>query len=247
MTGYQFDRAYKNLTKEEKEELDARDKAAVHSNPASVFEAGVPLALATGGMSNVGDFLKNLRLAVEAGLPAEEALKALTVNPATIFGVADVVGTLEPGKIANLTVVSGDIFTDEDSYVAHVFVDGRKETFEKPKAPSAGGGGTVGGSWAVTLSIMGEAAEGTFNLTQEGEAVTGELSVEDQSIEFEGTFSEGTLEMTGSIPEMGAVTLTATVEGDEMTGSLSLGPLGTADFTGKRNPGEPTGERRAGR
>ena len=77
---------------------------------------------------------------MEAGLPAEEALKALTINPATIFGVADVLGTLEPGKIANLTVTSGDIFTDEEAYVAHVFVDGRKETFEKPKPPSAGGG-----------------------------------------------------------------------------------------------------------
>ena len=52
VTGYQFDRAYKNLTEEEKEELDSRDEAAVQSNPAAVFEAGVPLALATGGMSS---------------------------------------------------------------------------------------------------------------------------------------------------------------------------------------------------
>jgi imidazolonepropionase-like amidohydrolase len=247
VTGYQFDRAYRNLTKEEKEELDARDEAAVQSNAAAVFETGVPFALATGGMSSVGDFLKNLRLAVEAGLPAEEALKALTINPATIFGVADVVGTLEPGKIANLTVTSGDIFTDEEAYVAHVFVDGRKETFEKPKPPAAGGGGVAGGSWTVTLSIMGESAEGTLTLTQEGEAVTGELSVSGQTTELEGTFTEGSLDLKGSIPDMGAITLKATIEGDEMSGSLGLGPMGTADFTGKRNPGDATGERRAGR
>jgi imidazolonepropionase-like amidohydrolase len=247
VTGYQFDRAYKNLTKEEKEELDDRDKAAIHSNPASVFQAGVPLALATGGMSDPSDFVKNLRLAVEAGLPAEEALKALTITPATIFGVADVLGTLEPGKIANLTVTSGNIFTDGEAYVAHVFVDGRKETFEKPKPPSEGGGGAVGGSWTVTMSFGGESAEGTFVLTQEGETVTGELSVEGQSIDFEGTYTEGELEMTGSIPEMGAVSLTATIEGDEMKGSLTLGPLGTADFTGKRDPGDLTGEGRVGR
>ena len=247
VTGYQFDRAYRNLTKEEKEELDERDKKAVHSNPASVFQAGVPMALATGGMSNVGDFLENLRLAVEAGLPADEALRALTITPATLFGVAEVLGTLEPGKIANLTVTSGDIFTDEEAYVAHVFVDGRKESFEKPKPPSAGGGGAVGGMWAVTMSIMGESAEGTLVLTQDGETVTGELTVEDQSIDFEGTHTEGNLELTGSIPEMGAVKLTATIEGDEMKGSLALGPLGTADFTGKRDPGDLAGERRAGR
>ena len=94
---------------------------------------------------------------------------------------------------------------------------------------------------------MGEAAEGDFDLTQEGEAVTGELDVEGMTMEFEGTFTEGKLELKGSIPEMGAVTLTATVEGDEMKGSLVLGPMGSADFTGKRNPGDAAGERRVGR
>ena len=247
VTGYQFDRAFRNLTKEEKEELDSRDKAAVHSNPAAVFNSGVPFALATGGMQSVGDFLKNLRLAVEAGLPADEALKALTINPATIFGVADVLGTLEPGKIANLTVTNGDIFTDEEAYVAHLFVDGRKETFEKPKPPAEGGGGAAGGSWTLTLSLAGESTEGSLELTQDGETVTGELSAEGQAIEFEGTFTDGKLELKGSIPEMGAVTLTATVEGDEMKGSLGLGPMGNADFTGKRKPGDRTRERRVGR
>jgi imidazolonepropionase-like amidohydrolase len=247
VTGHQFDRAYRNLTKEEKEELDNRDKAAVQSNPAAVFETGVPFALATGGMSSPGNFLKNLRLAVEAGLPADEALKALTINPANIFGVANVLGSLEQGKIANLTVTSGDIFSDEEAWVAHVFVDGRKETFEKPKPPSAGGGsGGAAGSWTVSVSMMGESAEGTLELTQEGEAVTGDLAVEGQSIELEGTFGEGTLEMTGSIPDMGSITLTATVEGDEMSGSIVLGPMGSAEFTGKRKPGDATGERRAG-
>ena len=247
VTGYPFDRAFRNLTKEEKEELDSLDEAAVHSNPAAVFETGVPLALATGGMSDVGDFLENLRLAVEAGLPADEALRALTINPATIFGVAEVMGTLEPGKIANLTVTKGDIFTDEEAWVAHVFVDGRKETFEKPKPPSSGGDGSAGGSWTVTLSFGGESVEGELNLTQEGETVTGELTVEGESTEFEGTFTEGELELTGSNPDIGTITLTATVEGDEMNGSLGLGPMGTADFTGQRNPGNLTGERRVGR
>jgi len=248
VTGYQFDRAFRNLTKEEKEELDSLDKAAIHSNPAAVFRTGVPFALATGGMQSVGDFLKNLRLAVEAGLPAEEALKALTINPATIFGVADVMGTLEPGKIANLTVTSGDIFTDEEAFVAHLFVDGRKETFEKPKPPSSGGGdGDAGGSWTITLSFGGESVEGNLDLTQEGETVTGELEVEGQSTKFDGTFIEGELELTGSNPDIGTITLTATIEDDEMNGSLALGPMGTADFTGKRNPGRATGERRVGR
>jgi hypothetical protein len=246
VTGYQFDRAFRNLTDEEKKELDDRDRAAIHSNPAAVFETGVPFALATGGMSSPNSFLKNLRLAVEAGLPPEEALKALTVNPATIFGVADVLGTLEPGKIANLTVTHGDVFTNEAAWVSHVFVDGRKETFERPRAPSSGGGGAVGGSWAVSVSVGGEAAEGTLELALEGGTVTGELTIEGMSISMEGTFAEGALELRGSVPDMGAITLTATVAGDEMSGSMGLGPMGTADLTGTRNPGDTADERRVG-
>ena len=246
VTGYQFDRAYRNLAKEKKEELDSLDKAAVHANAAAVFETGVALALATGGMQSVSKFLDNVRLAVAAGLPAEEALKALTITPATVFGVAEAMGTLEAGKIANLTVTRGDIFNDEEAWVAHVFVDGRKDTFDKPKPPSAVPGG-AGGSWTVTLSFGGESVEGSLEITQEGEDVTGELSVEGMTTNFEGTFSEGAVEMTGSIPDMGTVTLTATLEGDEMKGSLGLGPMGTADFTGTRDPGNQTGERRVGR
>jgi len=248
VTGYPFDRAYKNLTAEEKKALDDRDKAAVHGNAAAVFRAGVPLALATGGMGSPNDFLKNVRLAVAAGLPADEALKALTITPAGIFGAADVLGTLEPGKIANLTVTHGDVFTDEDAYVAHVFVDGRKESFEKPKATAAGGGsGTAAGSWSVSVSLGGEAAEGTMELTQDGEAVTGTLSVQGQTLDFAGTIVAGALELAGSIPDMGSVTLSATIEGDRMTGSLSLGPMGSAALTGTRKPGDTAYERRAGR
>jgi imidazolonepropionase-like amidohydrolase len=248
VTGYPFDRAYKNLTDEEKKALDERDRQAVHGNAAAVFQAGVPLALATGDMSSPSSFLRNVRLAVEAGLPAEEALKALTLNPATIFGVAEVLGTLEPGKIANLTVTHGDVFTEEEAYVSHVFVDGRKETFEKPRAPAAGGGsGMAAGSWTVNVSLGGEAVAGTLELTQEGEVVTGTLSVQGQTVDLAGTIEAGALEMTGSIPDMGSVTLSATIEGDRMTGSLGLGPMGSASLTGTRSPGNAGPERRAGR
>ena len=247
VTGYPFDRAFKNLTEDEKKALDERDRAAIHGNPAAVYRAGVPFALATGGMSDPNSFLKNVRLAVEAGLPPEEALKALTIHPATIFGVADVLGTLGTGKIANLTVTHGDIFADDEAYVAHVFVDGRKESFDKPKPPAAGGSGAAAGSWTVTVSVGGESAEGTLDLTQEGESVTGVLSIQGMTMDFAGTISAGSLEMTGSIPEMGSTTLTATIAGDAINGSIGLGPMGTAAFSGTRSPGGNATERRVGR
>lgn len=247
VTGYQFDRAFKNLTEEQKEELDERDKAAIHGNAAAVLQSGAPLALATSGMSNPGNFLKNLRLAVAAGLASEEALKALTITPATLFGVDRALGTLEPGKIANLTVTHGDIFTDDEAYVAHVFVDGMKESFDKPKPASGGGSGAAAGSWIVDVSLGGESTEGTLELTQQGENVTGTLSIQGMTVDFAGTISAGIVEMTGSVPDMGDVTLTATIQGDEMDGSIGLGPMGTAGFSGTRGPGLQAIERRIGR
>ena len=62
-----------------------------------------------------------------------------------------------------------------------------------------------------------------------------------------GTITGGVLELSGTIPDMGAVTLTATIEGDEMTGSLTLGPMGSAELSGTRSPGEAGTERRVGR
>ena len=52
---------------------------------------------------------------------ADQAVRALTLTPAEILGVSDRLGTIEVGKIANLTVTRGDLFTGR---VAHVFVDG---------------------------------------------------------------------------------------------------------------------------
>jgi imidazolonepropionase-like amidohydrolase len=138
MTGYQFERAHRNLSADEKKELDERDQAAIHGNAASVYEAGVPLALSTSGMT-IGSFHRNLRTAIKAGLPPEEALKALTLNPARLFSVDQVLGTLEVGKIANLTVTRGDYFEDDDSKVAYVFIDGRMESFTS-ETPGMGGG-----------------------------------------------------------------------------------------------------------
>ena len=63
-------------------------------------------------------------LAVKAGLPREEALKAITINPARILGIADRYGSLEPGKMADLVLWSGDPL-DIMSCVEKVFIHGQ--------------------------------------------------------------------------------------------------------------------------
>jgi imidazolonepropionase-like amidohydrolase len=102
--------------------LDMRDRAP--STPAALHLAGIPFALVSGDAKDPSDVLAGVRKAIEAGLPADAALRALTLTPAELFGVDDRLGSLEPGKIANLVVTEGELF-DEKAKVRHVFVDGR--------------------------------------------------------------------------------------------------------------------------
>ena len=91
-------------------------------NAAALERAGVVFAFTSDGVSP-GEFAANVRKAIEAGLSEATALAAVTTNPAAMFGVESIVGTIEPGKIANVVVASGAPFA-EDTEVRHVFVDG---------------------------------------------------------------------------------------------------------------------------
>ena len=115
--------------------LRLRDQAP--AGPAALAAAGVRFAFyrgespAAGGgprgrgasPGSSGGDIAAVRKAVERGLDREAALTALTLAPAEIFGVADRVGTLQSGRIANLVIADQDIFED-GAKVETVFVDG---------------------------------------------------------------------------------------------------------------------------
>lgn len=94
------------------------------SSPAALQAAGVKFAFYSDGLSSPREVLKNVREAVDAGLPADSALRALTLSPAEIFGVADMLGSIEPGKLANLVVTDGELFADR-TQVKMTMVEGR--------------------------------------------------------------------------------------------------------------------------
>ena len=95
------------------------------ANAGRLYSAGVTVAFTGAGLDDPDDFLQNFRAAVDAGLSRDGALRALTITPAEILGVSDVVGSLEVGKAANVVAVEGDIF-DAESRVAAVWVDGTR-------------------------------------------------------------------------------------------------------------------------
>jgi imidazolonepropionase-like amidohydrolase len=86
-----------------------REGREVNWNNAGILtKAGVKVALTSGAQAQSIDLLTAAAFAVRHGMPLDEALKAVTITPAEIIGVADKVGTLEKGKDADILVLSGD-------------------------------------------------------------------------------------------------------------------------------------------
>ena len=102
---------------------DRYDKA--YANPGLMLKAGVKVAIRTNESENVRNLPFNAGFAAAYGMGKAEALKAITITPAEIFGVADKMGSIEVGKNATLFVTDGDPFETKTS-VKHVFINGWK-------------------------------------------------------------------------------------------------------------------------
>jgi hypothetical protein len=120
--------------------LETRDKAALA--PAVLQKAGVKWAFYSDGLDAARDLQRAVKKALDNGLAREDALRALTLSPAEIYGVANRLGSIEVGKIANLVVTRGDIF-DDRTRVEMTLVDGRKYVPAPEAAPTGGRGATA--------------------------------------------------------------------------------------------------------
>ena len=88
-------------------------------------KAGVEVSIMTDADVVQQEYLRyQAALAVKYGMPYEEALRAITLNPAKLAGVADKVGSIEPGKLADIVIFSGDPF-DVLSRAEKVFIEGK--------------------------------------------------------------------------------------------------------------------------
>jgi imidazolonepropionase-like amidohydrolase len=94
-------------------------------NAALLRRQGREVALTTYGLADKKKFRPNLRLALDRGLSETDALAALTTVPARLCGVESQLGTIEAGKLANLTVVEGASYFEPEAKVRAVWIDGR--------------------------------------------------------------------------------------------------------------------------
>jgi len=97
---------------------------AVYSLPAQLYKRGVKVVFASYDAHNVRNLPYQAGFATAFGLPYDEALKAITLNAAEIWGVADQLGSLDVGKTANVVVANGDPL-DVKTDVKQVFIQGQ--------------------------------------------------------------------------------------------------------------------------
>ncbi len=97
--------------------------------PGTLAKAGVKFALTSPSSSDVRNLPYEAGFAQAYGLSHEEALKSVTLSPAEILGVSSRIGSIEPGKIADLVVTDGDLL-ELRTQVKHLFIAGKNVSLE---------------------------------------------------------------------------------------------------------------------
>jgi imidazolonepropionase-like amidohydrolase len=206
------------------------------SNPARLAEAGIPIAFTAEKLEKPEkEFWSRIRLVVRRGLSKDAALAALTTTPAEMFGVADRLGTIAPGRIANLVIASGDLFSGE-AKVLTTWVDGYY--YDSDSANERDPRGT----WEI-------AVEGkTLPLTVEGELEKLEVKVAGEKAALSAKEDAVLLVAPAKLFEKGegSVRLSGRIAGEAITGSGET-PTGavirwsakrTAAYTPAKKPDE---------
>ena len=227
--------AQKGKTVKEKAEKEIYPK-----NPAKIAEAGIPFAFSSLGTNNPEKMMKGIIKAIENGLSKEIALKALTVVPASFMNLSKALGTIEPGKIANLILMEGELFS-KDAKVRYIFIDGKKFEIKKKKVKKGEKAGVnVTGKWEFEIKTEMGTFVMTVEFTQEGSDLSGKLVSEFGTFEFsDGTVSGNDIYFDVSISFGGQdmnLSFSGVVEGDSITGTVIQEGMGSAEFTAKRIP-----------
>jgi imidazolonepropionase-like amidohydrolase len=216
------------------DELQHWDRAP--SNPARLSEAGIPFAFTTQKLEKPEkEFWARLRLAVRRGLNKDAALAALTTTPAEMFGVADRLGSIAPGRMANLVVASGDLFAD-DARVLTTWVDGRYYDTDQARERDVRGTWELGAD-GKTLPLTVEGKVEKLDAKLAGEKVT--MSVKDDAVLL---IAPAKLFDKGE----GSIRLTGQLSGEAIAGTgdapaaphLRWSAKRTAPFTATKKPDE---------
>ena len=230
--------------KDEREEQPLRlirDRQLAPATPAALAKNGVAFALVSGG-GKTTDFIPGIRKAIDNGLTDDQALRAVTIDPARILGVDRQLGTLEKGKIANVVVTDKPIFA-KDSKVTRVFVDGAiaklpTEEERAKRATSEAAASPLEGTWNLTVKEPNGEVNIVATFHVESGHVTGTYSGDRGSgdirnASLDGTAVEFSISVRGRPDETGDWIFHGTLHDSTIDGNVST-QLGTFAFSGSK-------------
>lgn len=225
---------------------DLRRFVEAPAGPARLQDAGVRFALTTRGLDNPADFRRNMARMIEAGLSEDAALAAWTTVPAGILGLDRAVGTLDPGKIANLVVSDGPPFA-EDTKAERVFVDGVEYRIEQRRGPQGDPNAEVDprGEWSVVFTFSRGKIARSWTIEGQADAWSGTAETGEGTVSFDRVELVGNM-LTVVYPARGdrpASEITVVITGDTFEGVAEFG-RGDVELRGTRTTGPDGAEGR---
>lgn len=209
------------------------------TNAGQLANAGIEFSITTDGLTSLNDFLPNLRIAVARGLSSDAALAALTTTPARYLGIERTHGTIAAGKVANLVIANGDLFTRE-SAIRDVWVHGVVYGVTRPAQIDPRGTWTVQSDdqWGFEAELV---LEGTLNrLRGHLEVAPGRAIAQGARIDLASATvvaETGRLEVRFNGERLGyegSALLAGSVAGDQFFGWTSLPNGASPAFRGTR-------------
>ncbi len=208
-----------------------RERVAAQETAGKLVKAGVRFGFQSGSLANMSDLMLNVSRVIDNGLEPADAVRAFTLWPAEILGVASQLGSIEAGKIANLTIVRGDLF-DRNTRVAHVFIDGHPIDLRSlPERPAARN--NLVGIWSIKVNLGGEKVI-AIAMQMDGERLTGTMTGALGMSEIANASVSSNGEVRFTVPanidgQTKEATFTGRLAGNEIRGSVTV--VGSAPVT----------------
>jgi imidazolonepropionase-like amidohydrolase len=215
---------------------DLRDWYLAPTSPAQLAGAGIRFAITSDGLSSLNEFLPNLRIAVARGLSTNDALAALTTTPAAWLGLENTHGTIAEGKVANLVVSEGDLFTEEAT-VRDVWLQGQVYGVTRPPEidPRGTWSITSDDEWGFEATLR---IEGPLNRLRGSIDVAGPDGATIDLASAEVVTETGRLQVRFDGEDLGyegVALLAGSVRGEEFYGWTSLPNGADPSFRGSRS------------
>lgn len=184
-----------------------KDWELAPGNAAALEKAGIRFAITSFGLEGSRDFWTNLRTAIERGLSEKQALKSLTSIPAEMLGVANQVGSLNAGKLANFIITSDQLFK-KDNVIYENWVEGRQYVVARMNVNDLRGTYAlkVDGLGDLSLKIGGTASAYDANIERSADSTKAKASFNRMgdlmSLNFDLKKPAGVIRMSGYIASL---------------------------------------------